>query len=66
MKDNKLIVCEHCGILKVQYVPKYNLCQTCYRKLLEEYSYYEIKEEYKENVDFLIETDITSFIKKDM
>lgn len=41
--ESKVIVCEHCNQVKTQYFSKYMFCQTCYRKLLEEYSFYDYK-----------------------
>ena len=42
--ERKLILCEKCRTLKVQFVKTYNLCQTCYRELLDEYSFYDYKD----------------------
>lgn len=42
--------CVICHEYKVQYTPKYRMCQKCYREYLGENSYYKYKEVKKPNV----------------
>ena len=41
--EQKLILCENCRKLRTQYIKAYQFCQTCYRELLDEYSYFDYK-----------------------
>lgn len=38
------MICRECGEEKSFYKNKYGMCQKCYRKMLEKYSYYDYKD----------------------
>ena len=41
--DNKKIICIKCGKMSSRYLKGLDYCQICYRKALDEYSYYDYK-----------------------
>lgn len=43
------MICKRCNKELNRYVKKLDYCQVCYRQLLDEYSFYEVKEEYSKN-----------------
>ena len=49
MDECQMSVCPRCGKLRAKHKNKLGYCQVCYREMLEEYSYYD----YKENKDKL-------------
>ena len=45
--DKGYVFCPKCREIKTRFLSKLDYCQTCYRKLLDEYSYYDYKEDKK-------------------
>nr|DAR54950.1 MAG TPA: Protein of unknown function (DUF2089) [Caudoviricetes sp.] len=49
VKQGEIITCQYCGKNRVRYVKKKNICQVCYREMLDRYCLYEYRDE-KENM----------------
>lgn len=44
MRYNEIISCQYCGRNRARYIKNKNICQSCYRKMLDRYSLYEYRE----------------------